>query len=123
MLLTTALQETTETIVYEIVPEAQQPLVLWLVGLGFGLWAFYNPTKPFFDNIRNNKQVAAIGENALTTEQVQEAVNTALVSKRKIEIQAKIKEWEYKALYATTDEAKQFISNEIAELKAELSTL
>lgn len=113
-MIDSGIQET----VIQLVPDEYKGMAATLFGVVASLMAMYYFTKPFLDNWRANKQNAVISANALTSENVTEAVNKALAVKEKAEAQKDLITWEYKLLHATTQEAKDMCNLEIAKLKA-----
>ena len=115
---TGVIEDTAEQVIYQVVPEAYQPLAMWLLGIALILWALRSAIKPFMDKWAANKQADTIEKNSLTSENVTEAVNKALAVKEKAEAQKDLITWEYKLLHATTQEAKDMCNLEIAKAQA-----
>jgi hypothetical protein len=118
MVVPSGVEQIIEKVVYNVIPEQHQPMVMWLVGIGLSLWILYQFMRPFIDKWASNRQVAAINANALTPENLTDAVDKAFKIKEKLEAQKDLETWRYKLLHATTQEAKDMCNAEIAKALA-----
>ena len=119
---TEVVEDVTEQIIYQVVPEAYQAQAMTFVGIVIGIVALYIATKPFLDNLRSKRQETAIRETAITDEQLEAAAKKISDAKDKSDTIANLANWRYKLLYATTEESKQMCNEEIARLEAQLKT-
>ena len=108
--------------VIQIFPEEYQPLLATLAAVAMGLISLGALLWPFISKWASNRQVAAINESALNLDDVNNVMAQQLDNYKKADTIKKIAEWEYKLIYATTQEAKDMCNAEIARLKAELET-
>lgn len=122
MEITSGVQQVTEQIIYQIVPEAYQAQAIWFLGIIGSLMALYYFTKPWLDNWRANKQNAVIAANSLTSEDVADAVTKGMIEYKKGLAYKDITTWEYKLLHATSEEAKDICNLEIAKAQAEYNS-
>lgn len=115
---TTQINETTQQVI-QVFPEHLQPLLGTLAAIAMGLLSIGAFLWPFISKWASNRQVAAINDNAISTEDIEKAIESKLASYEKARLISEISNWKYKLIYAT-DETRPIIEGEIQKLELEL---
>lgn len=112
------LTDVANQVVYQVIPEAYQPMVFTILGIAGSIFALVMFLWPFISKWSTNKQVAAINDSALSTEDIATAMEEKLKTYEKTRLTSEIANWKYKLIYAN-DETRPMIETEIARLEQE----
>jgi hypothetical protein len=105
--------------VLQAFPEEYQPLLATIAGIVMAIIGLVALLWPFISKWSTNKQVAAINNSALSSEDIQSAVDKALVQYEQKRLQSDLATWKYKLIFAT-EETRPLIESKITEIENDL---